>query len=233
MKLYHYTKAEKFESIWKSQSLSFSVPKETNDLFERKKLMTVSCVEGNNRWIDLSVYSDIIGGYKQVSFSQDYEDGLRGCYSPMMWAHYGENTGGICLEFDFDKLLKANRDIQSNMYHSQVVYTNELPVFELCTSDLHNKDTIKRFIIKNIEGLFFIKHIHWKPENEYRFVSEKCDNLSIGNAVTAIYVPHEDCLAYRTVDKLVNGEVKIRVLIQSVLKGNRSISCYLPLKQWK
>ena len=229
MKLYHYTKVEKFESIWESRSLEFSVHNHTNDLFERQKLMTVSCV-GNNRWVDLSVFSKIIGDYKQVSFSQDYENGLKGCCSPMMWSHYGDDTKGVCIEFELDRLLEANKAILSEIHHSPIEYTDDLPFFEPSTSDLQNEVTIKRYIIENIKRHFFVKHTHWRPENEYRFVSDKCDKLSIENAVTAIYVPHEESLANRIVSKLVVGDVKIRVLIQSVLKGNRSISYYNPIK---
>lgn len=76
----------------------------------------------------------------------------------LMWAHYAENSKGVCLEFDFSSMP----NIQNCLV--QVQYTNEVPIAEKLTSS-------------ELKRLFSIKRNAWKKEQEWRILVNNIDKV--------------------------------------------------------
>lgn len=84
------------------------------------------------------------GALKICSFTQNFENEI-------MWAHYAENSKGICFEFDFTSIQNIENTLK------QVNYTNATPVAnELTLEELHR--------------LFTIKREAWRYEEEWRLL---------------------------------------------------------------
>lgn len=54
----------------------------------------------------------------------DYDSYTQGCMSPMMWGLYGDKGKGVCIEFDYIKLMKH---LKRGMLHDAICYTPQLP----------------------------------------------------------------------------------------------------------
>ena len=224
MKLYHYTKKSSFEKIWDNKTLKFSDATRTNDIFERSKLVNISSfapgfIDKSGKSIFMNLFYKVLSNYQQISLSMDY-DALRGCLSPMMWGHYGDNTNGVCIELESER-LNLSRDV---LWHNKVEYLESIPFIDFGNQHFNDTDDIKSFIENNIANFFFKKHIHWKAENEYRIISNVHDYLSIENAITAIYLTNVKGQTFQTVKRLVQTEVPIYRIIQSTLGGYNHLS---------
>lgn len=232
MKLYHYTSLESFSKIWISHSLLFSNSKGTNDIFEVKKMLSIgSCIlpyNGEPTILEVQghfnkMFWKEVNKYKQISLIQDYKDGTKGYASPMMWGHYAQKGKGVCIELDFDKIKFPNGCI-----HKEVEYTNEVPVINLTDGvDLHTIDLIKNYIEKNIDTIFFKKHIHWEHENEYRIVSKNCSALNIAHAITNIYVQYQsEDIECKIIEKIIEGS---NINVSAMFVGGSSFRKITPL----
>lgn len=107
------------------------------------------------------------------AFSESFEDEL-------MWAHYAGQSYGICIKYDFDKLLNSIDSVKSRLI--KVVYT-DIPI----TAPDGNVD-----IVSSILGQ---KSLAWKGEKEWRIIetfSDGMDNrgrpINIGDSVSAVYI---------------------------------------------
>lgn len=80
----------------------------------------------------------------------------------LMWAHYGDNHQGICLEFDLHegklKTLPGEPLISPPL---KITYTDELPKY-----NIFQKDCVESF-----HNALITKSKEWEKENEYRFLS--------------------------------------------------------------
>ena len=226
MKLYHYTKKSSFEKIWDKKTLKFSDTQRTNDIFERSKLVNVSSytpgfIDKSGKSIFMNLFYKILFNYRQISLSMDY-DGLKGCLSPMMWGHYGNNANGVCIELDSKRLIMP----EDAIWYNKVEYLESVPFIDFGNKHFNNNDEIKSFIESNIDDFFFKKHIHWKAENEYRIISNMHNYLSIENAITAIYITDVKGHTFQSVKRLVQNEVPIFRIFQSILGGHNHLSFY-------
>lgn len=115
--LYHFTKFDSFLKILESMSLKLSSYKNLNDLNEANV--------ANLNWDkNIPVYAKL-GPYIQekcglLCFSQNYqtEYGVQeGTNHPAMWAHYGENSEGVCIVIDKAKFIKTNKEVFDNHFH--------------------------------------------------------------------------------------------------------------------
>ncbi len=77
----------------------------------------------------------------------------------IMWAHYGGNHKGICIEFDKSKA-------PFNLF-KKVEYTSKISTIQI--DDLASMDMK---IIEAFKANLFRKHNIWSYENEWRYVSE-------------------------------------------------------------
>ncbi len=124
-----------------------------------------------------------------------------------MWAQYGGNHTGICLEIDYDEFINENKkkidefeiidDFVSYDYYNfqnlpRPLFGQAKPyrtsIENLCTDKAHwntlksNSDFVKK--------RFFTKNLDWQGESEYRFLTFKNIDidryLSIENSLTKI-----------------------------------------------
>ena len=108
-----------------------------------------------------------------LCFSQNYEIngiGQEGSNHPAMWAHYAENSDGVCIVIDKEKFIKTNRQILDTHYYQfeDVSYSiiNTLDDEEID----YKVETPEEFIKNNWKGLFFLKHKDWENEDEHRLL---------------------------------------------------------------
>ena len=198
MKLYHYTSFEKFVYlILPKMQLKFSPFSGCNDPFEFYKAIKIklsrSTLFGTMNKLS-EEFEKQIKEYCLICFSQEVDKrGIKGWQLPTMWAHYGDNHNGVCLEFDFEPTK-----LQGYGEHSKIEYVESIP--EIAPFDdvpRGNEDEwIESAIPKHIEELksitFFKKLNDWGVENEYRIISKanKCQNyfLPINEALKVVYL---------------------------------------------
>ena len=82
---------------------------------------------------------------------------------------------------------------------------------------------IQYLIRKQQKELFFTKQSDWAGENEFRVLSKDHEFLSIEGAINAVYLTSccsKECLL---VEKLVNGQVPVRVFHYNRALNNMAI----------
>jgi len=185
-KLYHYTSFESFVKIWLSKRLLLGSIGSVNDFMEYKHTVEVR----NLCCLPLAeAFTDVRMSFRQISFTLD-DDQVEGFKNPMMWGQYANKGKGVCIEFDFDKLL-PNYNGEDEVFDGFVRYEkkiSKLPVID----GLKTKNDIRRYILSNKETIMFTKFDVWKAENEYRIVSDNISEIRIanamGNAISAVYL---------------------------------------------
>lgn len=178
-RLYHYTSYKSFTMIWLSQTLKFGTVTDMNDIFEHN---FASQCHSLNDIKYLNSYHEEKKKYKQISLTMDYDTYTQGCMSPMMWGQYADKGNGVCIEFDYNKLMD---NIKPSMMHNAIDYVYTLPEPPIITQEVTTD--FDSFFKEKQKELFFTKHKSWSNENEYRIVSKE-DFLIIEGAITAIYV---------------------------------------------
>lgn len=220
MKLYHYTTYANFCTIWIQQKLKFSEWTNCNDVYERDKVynLTQQSREHNGIKFSVEVFRQFkknvfeeVGRYKQVSFCLDYKD-MKGYASPMMWGHYARDyqRSGVCIEIDSLKIKSSYPN--AKIYKGKVFYKINLTATEIGGVNQEKADAAQTFVVKNRKQLFFQKHPHWKPENEYRYLSKNCDYLDISDAITMVYVLNGDEVTLESVKRIVMDTHKVSFL---------------------
>lgn len=115
---------------------------------------------------------------KVICFSLDYKDYWGNSYS-RMWAHYGDNHKGLCLEIDKSEFIEENQDkiapelfkeiqywnfnIKKSVKHKTVDYT------KVKKDDLENYVKTK-FRKRHLNYLYFTKNKEWESEREMRLI---------------------------------------------------------------
>lgn len=168
--LFHYTKFESFLKILESMSLRSSPLCRMNDLNEAD----LSGIDWSRNFLVIYEAQNYIRTQCSViSFSQNYEiDSLcrEGANHPAMWAHYAENSEGVCIVLDKDALIENNSDRFKEVFYKleEVQYTSDhSPQIELNPGEYLSVSDIVR---KHYKELFFKKDLDWKNEGEVRFV---------------------------------------------------------------
>jgi len=169
--LYHYTSFETFVKIWLSKKLKFGDITLLNDICEADKKISTPLVPGGIE--RFSWAENVVSPYKQLSFTKDFDSKTKGSMSPYMWGHYGDKRKGVCIEFDFKSFA-----LDESMIHGSVEYVERLKIPFDIPATLNNETEIRKYTRENITQLFFTKSKDWKPENEYRIISDKADWLN-------------------------------------------------------
>lgn len=234
MILYHYTSLSHFMGIWKDKKLYFSPAINTNDFFERFKTFilnqdTFTC---NGKPLDRNKFDNFpdkiwedLQTYQQVSFSCDYDDGLCGYASPMMWGQYawtketnGNIQNGVCIAVDSEKIKKP----LFNVHSKKISYkpTIKHPIVE--NIDFTHEGAAALFVERNIDTYFFTKHPHWEHENEYRYIcKQEGVALDISEAIVGIYVLFEKNTSSKEIELAVNNNSIIHMLSVDDIKKHR------------
>ena len=158
-----------------------------------------------------------------ISFSKNYEYcGVvqEGTNHPAMWAHYADDSNGVCIVIDKDAFIDKNKDILSRYFYKfeDVEYSIfNTPEDENINFDV---DTPQKFIMKNWKSLFFLKHKDWENEDEHRlFVMDYNGKFSIDGCIKYIVLGR----------KLYQDNARIKEILDMVV--NPCYTCYHKLVQ--
>lgn len=207
-KIYHYTSLNKaIELILPNKQLLLNLFLKTNDPRETKDYwLGMECKSGD---YDLSSFSleeirnktstIIKNSFKVVCFSLDSST-QKGYQILSMWAHYGDNHKGVCLEIDMKKFCEENKEILQDSIFKNVDYfelnLKSLQKFPNINLSQMHKLGVEKYIrndfsIANSDYLFFRKSREWASENEIRLVwkSDNPENefCSIKDSLTKLY----------------------------------------------
>jgi Protein of unknown function (DUF2971) len=191
--LYHYTTADvAIFNILDQGALRLSSYESTNDPEEshpKNPTLSGSSESGEatkiwaeaDRWLRRYV--------KVACFTRDFEldsysyardeTASRGWAHPALWAHYGGRYGGVCLQFDRERLVKqfiGQMSSRGQCFHGAVEYPEQR--LGTTPSDLDipqirefGVDAVVSFYIdKYHRELFFTKHHDWASEFEFRLI---------------------------------------------------------------
>ena len=170
--LFHYTKFESFLKILETMTLRSSPLSKKNDLNEAD----LSGIDWSSNFLLMyDAQNYVRTKCSVISFTQNYEvesNCREGANHPAMWAHYAENSGGVCIVLDKDALIENNRDSLEGLFYKidAVEYTcDHNPQMELFQEEY---SCVSEVVQKNYKEIFFKKDIDWKNEGEVRFLVE-------------------------------------------------------------
>ena len=185
--LFHYTSLGSFKKILEDLTLLPSSFKRLNDMNEGN--VRNMCLN-HNFMVMYKADEYIKEKCHIISFSQNYEiNGL--CYEgtnhPAMWAHYADNSNGVCIVIDKETFIAKNKDIFENYFYK--FEDVEYNLFNTPDSEKidFEAETECEFIKKNWKSLFFLKHKDWENEDEHRlFIMDYNGKLSIDGCIKYI-----------------------------------------------
>ena len=218
--LFHYTKFESFLEIIESMTLRTSPLCRMNDLNEAN-IDDLDWGSGFLKMIEAERY--VKERCSIISFTKNYRTGSfcqNGSNHPAMWAHYAEDSNGVCLVLDKHILDLLNRETLKGVFHKtgMVIYRHH------CSPNDSIMNTIcasaSEFVHKNYKELFFIKHTDWKSEKEVRFFAESPEVfLNIKGAIKYIILGA----------RLSKDKDRLQKLIEHIVTpGTQSYHCLVP-----
>ncbi len=89
----------------------------------------------------------------------------------LMWSHYADKHGGICIEYDFSLLEKLEN---INAFLLPVIYSNDRPLLTVDKFDLENGQATQESVMRIMPDLIraiLTKSEFWKYEDEWRFIA--------------------------------------------------------------
>lgn len=116
-----------------------------------------------------------------------------GFFKPRMWDQYGDKYKGVCLAFSL-AALQENSPIYRNENISYITYSDLRKKHKSIDNERILNIGLEEYWqaeSKRIEKNMFHKHIDYKDENEYRFLSfseKEYDYINITNALKGIIV---------------------------------------------
>ncbi len=213
--LFHYTSLESFKKILEDLTLLPSSFERLNDMNEGNvHNMNLS----QNFMVMYNTDKYIKEKCRIICFSQNYDIkgfGQEGTNHPAMWAHYADNSNGVCIVIDKEAFISKNKDIFENHF-----YKFEDVEYNLFNTPDDEKidfeaETEQEFIKKNWKPLFFLKHKDWENEDEHRlFIMDYDGKLSIDGCIKYIVLGR----------KLFLDNIRIKELLDIIV--NPSSICY-------
>ena len=185
--LFHFTKYENFLKILEQFTLRLSSFEELNDLNEGN-LSNMNMDKNFRVMYETEKY--IKERCHILSFSQNYDiDGWvqEGTNHPAMWAHYANNSRGVCIVIDKNAFIKKNQAVFDRYFYK--FEDIEYDFFNTPNDNKinYNAVTPEDFIKNNWKTLFFLKHKDWENECEHRlFIMDYDGNLSIDGCIKYI-----------------------------------------------
>jgi hypothetical protein len=205
-RLYHYCRlSTAINYILPTSRLLLNPIEKTNDPRENKNFVFKYCgrpVKTNSeKKILNSKYSRILrGDCKVLCFCQDTE-GYLGCLLSRMWALYGDNHKGVCLELDKNKFVEENRkEYDFSLFrkieyfkfdYSSIASNKKIDLLRLDSlGELkYLKDEFRK---EHLDFLFFTKNSEWESESEVRLIhfssNDNNEFCTIENSLTNIHL---------------------------------------------
>ncbi len=206
--LFHYTKFDSFKDIIRSMTLKSSPLSKMNDLNEA----SIEFIDWNKDFLfHLKAEKYIKNDCSVICFTRNYMNGdicELGGNHPAMWAHYAEDSNGICLVLDEKSLFENNKALLADIFHR----IEDVEYCQICSPDNSITESdyfdISDFLQKNYKELFFKKHSDWSYEKETRLLIERPEiYLNIKGAIKYIILG----------GRMKNDEEKVRKIIDEMI----------------
>ena len=186
--LYRYSSADYYNiRTLETDMLYLSEGGKMNDIFEG--LQVSDDIVPNSK--ELEKISDIA---RIKCFSEEKE-------SLYMWGHYGDNSSGICIEYDLsllnpdDKVLKHLFPViySENRFKGNFSFDNLIE----CRSSYPYSDTYDIGELSEIKSLYLVKSKDWEKEREWRIlfnIWEIFERAEKDKNIDTYYI-HMDCVS--------------------------------------
>jgi hypothetical protein len=206
--VFHYTKTFiAIEHILYENRLKFSRGMNTNDPREYSPWDIEPHLDGDythdefrHEWLEAEdSYREAIMSYKYACFcSNNLQSGQAGYDRLRMWSQYGDNFYGVCIAFSADLLKQRLTSKVAPFTGKPVKYEEDLGIIDSTISDSDaNEFTHKdkkvwanQYINNYLDQIFFLKHLDYRDENEYRMVvndpNNKFEFLDISGCIRAV-----------------------------------------------
>ena len=141
-----------------------------------------------------------------------------GSNHPAMWAHYADNSNGVCIVLDQEVLIDNNKDFLADYFYKleDVKYSVD------CAPDnsisKRGYDSVTELISKEYRELFFKKHCDWSYEKETRFFIE----------LPRIYLNIKGAIKYIVLGwKVLECEEKLKRIVEMMISPGTSCFHFL------
>lgn len=216
--LYHYTSFDSFLKIIETMTLRSSPLCKMNDLNEAN-LDNLDWNLDSLKMIEAEQY--VKEKCSVISFTKNYKIGpicQYGSNHPSMWAHYSDDSNGVCLVLDKKLLNQLNRKSLKGIFHK----IEKVKYRYLCSPDdnvMQNiGGTVSEFVQRNYRELFFVKHTDWKSEQEIRFFVESPEVfLNIKGAIKYIILG----------ERLSKDRERLTKVVEQIITPNTNSYRYL------
>lgn len=171
--LFHYTKFDSFMAIIKSMTIKSSPLSKMNDLNEA----SIGFVDWNKDFLFFNKAEKYIkNDCSIICFTRNYMNGdlcELGGNHPAMWAHYAEDSKGVCLVLDEKSLIENNKALLVDIFYKveDVIYSQNCTPDNVITESDYSD--MSDFLQKNYKELFFKKHVDWSYEKETRLLIDR------------------------------------------------------------
>lgn len=190
-KLYHYCSLKTaIEYILPKKELLLNPVGNTNDPRESKGYTFVphgrsEIMQDINPWtLSDEITYHVRKDCKQICFSKDDID-LKGYEFSRLWALYGDNHEGVCLEIDLNSFKEENSALINEKLFKPIIYDEsyKMPLSLMADFNVITAKGISDFVkddlrMDNIDYFFFKKNKEWESESEVRllYISENEEN---------------------------------------------------------
>lgn len=175
--------------------------------------------ETSSRSISKKAYKELLQKEYQKKYSSKISNALIACFSETeksipMWAYYANNFKGVCLEYDFTKILKKDID-KIVPYLFKVSYSSKMP------SNKYNKIYSPN-----------VKSIDWSHEREWRLVFLKdSKNIICENGKYYAYIPYLKGVIYGTNISLHQAQQIEKIIGEINKKRNKNKQIYIKMAE--
>ena len=199
--VYHYTKWERLLDIMHT-GLRLGPLAQMNDPRESKDWYPPLVFRGDLRLTanEIAVFNRAVAEYRKririvafcldQPFGEGYNRSRRGYSRPRMWAQYAENHKGVCIVMDrvgLDQAIRLGYPDQRDSWvlAGKVEYVETAPddpaSRAIVLRDDHDIEaSVQDSFTQFAHRLFFVKHVDWRDENEYRWVYYDSDGTGTG-----------------------------------------------------
>ena len=170
--LFHYTKFESFLKIIETMTLRSSPLCKMNDLNEAN----IDSLDWDTDFLMMIQAQKYVKEQCSIiSFTKNYMTGPiceEGSNHPALWAHYAEDSNGVCIVLDKGSLLEINKKQLAKLFYKMAPIDYSIhcaPDDEIMKKSFAD---VTDFVQSNYKVLFFKKHTDWSYEREERFFVE-------------------------------------------------------------
>ena len=225
--IFHYTKISvTIEHILYEKRLKFSKGINTNDPREYGPWDLEPHLDGNytqeeyrQEWLAAEKsFRKAIERYKYACFClndppRKEKARLSGYDHLRMWAQYGENFYGVCIAFSANSLQERLKKKAICYTAKSVDYKTDLKLNDSAISDAdanefmssNKEEWAAGYIQDHLDQIFFLKHVDYRDENEYRILVHDPNNvfdyLDISGCIKAVLLGDRTAQAYHQIVK--------------------------------